>query len=60
MEEPQAEKVDRHPLVVHTYGKMPRVRVTFRTEGVGIANASKYEFFFEAGQKLLAFKVKMS
>lgn len=34
--------------------------MTFRTEGVGIANSSKYEFFFEPNQKLLDFKIKMS
>ena len=39
---------------------MPKVRVTFRTEGVGIANSSKYEFIFKADQKLLDFKLKMS
>jgi len=39
---------------------MPKVRVTFRTEGVGIANASKYEFFFNPSQKLMEFKLKMS
>ena len=38
---------------------MGKVRVTFRTEGVGIANANKYEFFFEAKQKVLDFKLKM-
>lgn len=44
----------------NAYGRMFKVRVTFRTEGVGIANSSKYEFFFDAGQKLLDFKIKMA
>ena len=39
---------------------MDKVRVTFRTEGVGIANSNKYEFFFEPDQKLLEFKLKMA
>ena len=29
-------------LVDRAYAKMDKVRVTFRTEGVGIANSSKY------------------
>lgn len=47
-------------LAKRVYAKMDKVRVTFRPEGVGIANSSKYQFFFDPSQKLLDFKMKMT
>ena len=46
-------------MVAASYSKLGRVRGTFRREGVGIANSSKYEFMFEAGQRVLDFRIKM-
>lgn len=39
---PQEEEKENDPVLCQAYASLPKVRVTFRTEGVGIANSSKY------------------